>query len=77
MPAPSLWPRGVLLVALPLAACGQAMVEYSLGVGRAAATAPAAKKAGEAAAAAFGKLGKTLEPGSQSPRHAAAVVIVQ
>lgn len=57
---------GALMVVAPLVAWGQAMVEYSLGVGRAAMTAPAMKKAGEASAATFKKLGETLGQGGQA-----------
>jgi hypothetical protein len=42
------------------------MVEYTLGVGRAATTAPAMKKAGEGVAATFQKLGETLGKGGQA-----------
>jgi len=66
MRAGGCWLAGALLVAAPLGAGGQAMVEYTLGVGRAAATAPGMKKAGEASAAAFKKLGQTLEKGGQA-----------
>lgn len=55
-----------LLTAMPVGACGQAMVEYTLGVGRAAATAPAMRKAGEGVAATFHKLGETLGKGGQA-----------
>jgi len=65
MPARGLGLAGAVMALMPLSAWGQAMVEYSLGVGRAAATAPAMKKAGEATAAAFKKLGQTLEKGAQ------------
>jgi len=60
------WLPGALLAAAPLGAFGQAMVEYTLGVGRAAATAPAMKKAGEASAATFKKLSETLGKGGQA-----------
>jgi len=60
-----LWLGGALLATLPLGARGQAMVEYTLGVGRAAASAAGMKKAGEAAAKTFEKLGQTLEPGGR------------
>lgn len=66
MPARGWGLVGALLVALPVGAGGQAMVEYTLGVGRAAATAPAMKKAGEASAAAFKQLGETLGKGGQA-----------
>lgn len=69
------WVAGALLAALPVGACGQAMVEYTLGVGRAVAGAPAAKKAGEAAAAAFEKLGKTLEKGGQAAATASQIAL--
>jgi hypothetical protein len=42
------------------------MVEYTLGVGRAATAAPAMKKAGEATAATFKKLGETLGKSGQA-----------
>jgi len=72
MTARRLWLAGALVIALPLGAYSQAMVEYTLGVGRAAAGAPAAKKAGEATAAALEKLGKTLEQGGQAAPKSAA-----
>ena len=55
---------GTLAVA-PLSVSGQAMIEYTLGVGRAAATAPAMKKAGEASAKTLEKLGQTLGQAGQ------------
>jgi hypothetical protein len=57
---------GALTILVPLGAWCQAIVEYSLGVGRAAMTAPAMKKAGEASAATFKKLGETLGKGSEA-----------
>ena len=55
----------LLAVALPAAVLGQALVEYTLGVGRAAAAAPAAKRAGDATAATLEKLGKTMGQAGQ------------
>ncbi|MBM3748203.1 MAG: hypothetical protein FJW34_20665 [Acidobacteria bacterium] len=60
------WLAGTLLAAAPITVSGQAMIEYTLGVGRAAATAPAMKKAGEASAKTFEKLGQMLEQGGQA-----------
>ena len=66
MPARGLGGATLLVAALAVGAFAQAMVEYTLGVGRAATAAPAAKKAGERAAATFKKLGESLGAGGQA-----------
>jgi len=72
MPARGIWLTGALMALAPLGAWGQAMIEYTLGVGRAAATAPAMKKAGEATAKTLEKLGQTLGQGTQGTQAGVA-----
>jgi hypothetical protein len=61
------------LLAVAVALSGQAMIEYTLGVGRAAATAPAMKKAGEASAKTLEKLSQTLGQGPQGSQAGTGV----